>query len=74
MSKRDRFSDFVREFFGDVRKHVVEESWFGRSITSDVKESNQTAVAGLSFAEQLGWQRPSGRDGPVPQQDHGIDH
>ena len=59
----------------DMRLKVVEEAWFGRTVTPRPL-AERGWHAEKSGAEKLGWDRPTGAErehAPSHEQDRGID-
>ena len=72
------FEQFIAEFGNavtDVREKVVEEPWFGRTVTDTppVQAGNDTPSAFQEFAQQAIREAPSSKDDISLEPDHDMD-
>lgn len=73
-------SDWFSRAFGsavaDVRQKLVEEAWFGKTVTPRPFAGHTPDSTPQTFAERMGWDQPSDRERPEPHQpdrERGID-
>ena len=70
MAKQKDWTRPFGEMVDDIRRKLVEEGWFGKSVTGRRQNITIDSVGEQSPAEKLGWVRNDGR----AQQSHASEH
>lgn len=80
MANRDWFSNAFGATAEDIRHKLVEEGWFGRTVTPrTLRQNHEPQSEHATLAEQFGWGKPTDERAddrvsrPTPQQDHDLD-
>lgn len=80
MANRDWFSNAFGATVEDIRHKLVEEGWFGRTVTPrTMRRSQEPEAERTTLAEQFGWGKPDDRQTPEreaplsPQHGHDFD-
>ena len=69
---RDWFADAFGSAIADARQKLIEEGWFGRTVTPRPFDRTRSPDRESTFAQQAGWEMPADRR-PQPERELGID-
>lgn len=70
MAKQKDWSRPIGEIIDDIRRKLVEEGWFGKSVTGRRQNITIDSAGEQSPAEKLGWFRSEGRAYPSQATEH----